>query len=229
MAERGEKMTGPALAIMSRVPSPEGKSRLQELLKPEQRERLQWAFLLDTLDKVKRLPEFKCFVAATPAVQAGRLKAAVGRGVEVVAQPAGDLGWRMLSVMRQLFQYGYAPVILIGADVPTLPPAYLLEAVQMLERFQLVLGPATDGGYYLIGMRYPDGRVMHNISWGRDSVLQETLAVCDRHGLTRGMLGFLRDVDRPADLLALAQELKQVEMESAPVRTANLLRQLFND
>lgn len=229
MAKWGEKMAKPALAIMSRVPSPEGKSRLKELLKPEQREQLQWAFLLDTLDKVKRLPEFTCFVAATPAVQAGKMKAAAGPGVEVVLQPEGNLGYRMLSVIRQLFQRGYSPIILIGADVPALPPASLLEAMKLLERFQLVFGPAMDGGYYLIGMRNPDDRVFQNIAWGTDSVLRDTLVICDSHNLTRGMLGCLRDVDRPADLLALAEELKQMEMRSVPVRTINLLQHLLND
>ncbi|OPY62342.1 MAG: hypothetical protein A4E56_01433 [Pelotomaculum sp. PtaU1.Bin065] len=83
-AKRGEKMARPALAVMARVPSAEGKSRLKELLKPEQREQLQWAFLLDTLDKIKRLPGFACFVAAAPAARAGKLKAAVGPEVEVL-------------------------------------------------------------------------------------------------------------------------------------------------
>ncbi|MCG9966776.1 TIGR04282 family arsenosugar biosynthesis glycosyltransferase [Pelotomaculum terephthalicicum JT] len=220
-------MARPALAVMARVPSAEGKSRLKELLKPEQREQLQWAFLLDTLDKIKRLPGFACFVAAAPAARAGKLKAAVGPEVEVLLQPGGDLGRRMLSVIRQLFQIGYSPTILIGADVPALPPASLLQAVKLLERYHLVFGPAMDGGYYLIGMRNPDDRVFQHIAWGTGSVLRDTLAVCDRHNLTRGLLGCLRDVDRPADLLALAEELKQMEKESVPVRTVKFLQKLL--
>jgi len=222
-------MAQPALAIMSRVPSPEGKSRLKDLLTPEQRENLQWAFLLDTLDKVKQLPVFKCFIAAAPAEQAARLTGAVGPGVEIILQPEGSLGQRMLSVTRHLFQRGYSPVMLIGTDVPVLPPAYLLEALELLEYCQLVLGPAEDGGYYLIGMQRLYSRVFEDIAWGTGGVLQKTLAICDSQNITYGLLNYLRDIDRPADLLAVAEQMKQIRAEPLPIRTVNFLQFVLND
>lgn len=123
------KTAKPALAIMSRVPSPEGKSRLGSVLTPAQREALQWAFLEDTLDKVRRLAEFKCYLAATPAAEINKLAKVVGPGGEVIPQLEGSLGQRMLGVARRLFARGHSPVVLIGTDAPALPPSFLLKTL----------------------------------------------------------------------------------------------------
>lgn len=222
-------MTGPALAIMSRVPSPGGKSRLGCILTPEQREELQWAFLLDTLDKVKQLPEYKIYIAATPAAQTGRLAEITGPGVEIITQPEGDLGRRMLAVIRWLFHRGHGQVVLIGTDTPALRPAHLQKAMILLERYRLVLGPAEDGGYYLIGMNHPEAGVFENIPWGTSGVLPNTLAFCVSNNLTYGLLDCLRDIDRPADLAAVAEQLERGEIATPPIpsRTVQFLQRYF--
>ncbi len=117
-------MVKPALAIMSRVPSVEGKSRLGGILTPAQRVTLQWAFLEDTLNKVRQMPEFKCFIAATPADETDKLTHLAGPGGEVIPQPEGSLGQRMLGIASEIFTRGYSPVVLIGTDVPSLPPFF---------------------------------------------------------------------------------------------------------
>lgn len=219
-------MRKPALAIMSRVPSAEGKSRLGSVLTPAQREALQWAFLGDTLDKVRRLTEFKSYIAATPAAEINKLVKVVGPGQGVITQPGGSLGQRMLGVAGQLFACGHSPVVLIGTDAPALPPSFLLKTLYLLEKSDLVFGPAFDGGYYLIGMRYLEGRVFDGIHWGTGTVLEDTLAVCSRYNLRYSLLARLTDIDRPGDLLAVAEQLEreQIEFIPSPKRTMQFLK-----
>lgn len=215
---------------MSRVPSTEGKSRLGGVLTPVQREALQWAFLMDTLDKVRLLPDFKCYLAATPADEIHRLDEVVGLGWEVMAQPGGSLGQRMLSIASHLFNRGHAPVILIGTDTPALSPSFLQKALQLLNHDDLVFGPASDGGYYLIGMRNLVDVVFEDIDWGAETVLEKTLSVCNSNSLTYSLLDSLMDVDRPDDLLAAAEQCKeQMGMMPVPARTSRFLKFIEKD
>lgn len=219
-------MLKPALAIMSRAPSTEGKSRLGAVLSPAQREALQWAFLEDTLDKIRPLTEFKRYLAVTPPSAINKLAQAVGLGGQVIPQPDGNLGQRMRGIAEQLFLMGHAPVILIGTDVPALPPAYLLKALALLEQSDMVLGPAFDGGYYLIGMRHMKGRVFEDINWGTETVLEKTQTICDKNKLTYKLLNPLMDIDRPGDLLALLAQYGNNELDftPTPARTIQFLK-----
>ncbi|MDD4169234.1 MAG: TIGR04282 family arsenosugar biosynthesis glycosyltransferase [Desulfotomaculaceae bacterium] len=220
-------MGRPALVIMARVPSTEGKSRLSAILTPKQREALQWAFLQDTIEKTRQVAGIKCYIAATPPDRINELKPALGPGVEIIPQPNGDLGRRMLSAICYAYDCGYAPVILIGTDVPMLPAAYLTRAIRMLDKYQVVCGPALDGGYYLIGACYPKECIFKDINWGCSDVLERTVAACKHYNLTYGLLKPLGDVDRPSDLLALAREIKKMDPghPAIPVRTGRFIRE----
>lgn len=220
-------MDKPALIVMARVPSSEGKSRLSEILTPEQREALQWAFLGDTLGKVRQVTGIQCYIAATPSNQINELKQTLGPGVEIIPQPNGDLGKRMLSVTCYAYRLGYSPVILIGTDAPLLPAAYITKTVKMLKRYQVVCGPALDGGYYLIGTRYPRECIFKDINWGHGNVLEKTITACVQHNLTCGLLEPLGDVDRPSDLFALARQIKKMDPghPATPVRTCRFIKQ----
>jgi len=224
-------MKGPALAIIARFPSAEGKSRLSDLLTPAQREKLQWCFLLDTLDKVRQIPELAIYWAVTPATQTDKPVKFIGTDVTIINQPAGDLGQRMFSVAHRLFKRGYRPVILIGTDVPLLQPAYLMQALDFLRTHQLILGPAMDGGYYLIGLNTPEERIFKGVSWGTELVFQQTITYCDEYGLSYHLLPTLRDIDLPADLLSLVMEFKSLGSGTCwfPSRTADFLSTLQVD
>ncbi|KAF1083964.1 2-phospho-L-lactate guanylyltransferase [Sporotomaculum syntrophicum] len=203
-------MGKPALVVMARVPSAEGKSRLSEVLTPEQREALQWAFLQDTIEKVGQVGGIKGYIAATPPDRINELRPGLGPGVDIIPQPNGDLGQRMLSAISYAHGLGYSPVILIGTDTPLLPAAYLTKAISMLDEYQVVCGPALDGGYYLIGMSHPWEGLFKDINWGDSEVLQRTVTVCRHYKLTCGLLEPLPDVDRPSDLLDLAWKIKKM-------------------
>lgn len=219
-------MSKPALVIMTRIPSAQGKSRLSSILTSEQREELQWAFLWDTLDKVSQVPGAKYYVAATPANQIFELKQALRPGTEIIPQAEGDLGQRMLAVINYIFNLGHSPVILIGTDAPLLPVTYLTEAIRFLSRHQLVFGPALDGGYYLIGMGHPMASIFKDIIWGGEGVLEKTIDICEQQKLSYCLLAPLGDVDRPEDLLALTRQTKNenIGCEEISTRTMKFLR-----
>ncbi len=123
-------------------------------------------------------------------------------------QVGADLGERMSFAFDQGFRRGYQRVVVVGADCPAVSTAVLAQAFSALEQEELVLGPTSDGGYYLIGLRSPRPDFFENISWGSDQVLDQTLAVASKAGLQAVLLASLSDVDRPEDVEALPLALR---------------------
>ncbi|MCI1187706.1 TIGR04282 family arsenosugar biosynthesis glycosyltransferase [Hymenobacter sp. DH14] len=117
-------------------------------------------------------------------------------------QPEGDLGERMTAAFAAAFAAGAGRVAIIGTDCPGLRASHLTEAFAALETADVVLGPATDGGYYLLGLREPRPELFQNKTWSTDSVLADTLADAQRLGLRAALLPELRDVDTAQDLAA---------------------------
>ncbi|WP_460608257.1 TIGR04282 family arsenosugar biosynthesis glycosyltransferase [Hymenobacter terrigena] len=121
-------------------------------------------------------------------------------------QPEGDLGARMAAAFAAAFEAGAGRVAIIGTDCPGLRDTHLNQAFVLLETNDLVLGPATDGGYYLLGLRQPQPELFRNKNWSTESVLADTLADAGRLGLRVAFLPTLRDVDNAADLAAWRTE-----------------------
>ncbi len=120
-------------------------------------------------------------------------------------QGQGDIGRRMERALADGFQDGYTSIVIIGSDIPDISSAIIHQAFEELEKNNLVLGPAGDGGYYLIGMQkaeevkaYPE--LFRAISWGTNKVLSQTMAAADQLGIGYALLNTLKDVDRPEDL-----------------------------
>ena len=123
----------------------------------------------------------------------------------IYMQTGQDLGARMDAAIRQtLLKKSVESVILIGTDCPALTQRYLDQALLALESgVDVVLGPAEDGGYVLVGMRRPIGAVFEDIPWGTEQVMQRTLEALKAKELTYRLLDTLWDVDRPEDLARL--------------------------
>ncbi|MFN6473710.1 MAG: TIGR04282 family arsenosugar biosynthesis glycosyltransferase [Nostoc sp. SerVER01] len=123
-------------------------------------------------------------------------------GLDLVYQPQGegDLGSRMARSLFEAFQSGAEKAIIIGTDCPGLNAQILATAFDKLRTFDLVLGPAMDGGYYLIGLRQPIPELFANIEWGTAQVFQRTVEIAQKLNLSHVNLVFLADVDRPEDL-----------------------------
>ena len=119
------------------------------------------------------------------------------------AQPAGDLGVRLRQACASAFRGRAQRVVVFGTDVPELSAGILQLAFAGLREHDVVLGPATDGGYYLIGMRRDHPELFAGIDWGTARVCAQTLAAIERQGLSVTELPTLGDVDRPEDTAAL--------------------------
>ena len=119
-------------------------------------------------------------------------------------QPPGNLGARMAAALERALAGG-GRAVLIGSDCPGYAPGYLAAAFAMLDEQDAVLGPATDGGYVLIGLGRPAPELFARISWGSDSVLAETRARLAGLGLRWNELPALCDLDRPEDLAGHVQ------------------------
>ncbi len=128
---------------------------------------------------------------------------AEAHGWTVMEQPAGDLGERM----RRIAALGLAEsdgVVLIGNDCPALDGDYLAAACEALREQEVVLGPAEDGGYVLLGLRRIDPLLFESLPWGSDRLLALTCERLHQLGWAYGLLPVLWDVDRPEDLPRLA-------------------------
>lgn len=124
----------------------------------------------------------------------------LGTGTVYYPQGEGDLGARLETAFRQNFAAGRSGAIAIGSDCPALGSEHLAAAIAALQRADVVLGPATDGGYYLIGLSRPQPVLFDAIAWGTGEVLAQTLAAATAQGLTVALLTPLTDVDLPEDL-----------------------------
>jgi rSAM/selenodomain-associated transferase 1 len=129
----------------------------------------------------------------------------LGPGFSYCHQGSGDIGLRMGRALQNAFEQGCETVVIIGSDIPDITTNIMQKAFKALNQNDLVLGPAGDGGYYLIGMhrktfRHWNTQLFSDIRWGTARVLPQTLSIAKKIGLNYNLLDTLRDVDRPEDL-----------------------------
>jgi rSAM/selenodomain-associated transferase 1 len=193
----------PVLAVLTRAPSSGGKTRLFAALGVPTDPSLLTALLLDTLDG-GTVPSVRQVVAVTPASACDEVQAIVG-DTEVIAQPDGDLGARMRATMAALFARGAPAVVLVGSDLPHITAAVVADACAgvMEEPETLVLGPAHDGGYYLIAARRVPS-VFSGITWGSADVMTQTARAAVADGYRVHRLPMMTDVDTPDALRGAA-------------------------
>ena len=122
-------------------------------------------------------------------------------------QADGDLGERMTAAFAAAFAAGASRVAIIGTDCPGLRADHLTQAFALLAEHDVVLGPATDGGYYLLGLRQPQPELFQNKEWSTATVLSDTVADARRLGRRVALLPELRDVDTAEDLAIWRAEM----------------------
>ncbi|WP_295631216.1 TIGR04282 family arsenosugar biosynthesis glycosyltransferase [Novosphingobium sp.] len=182
---------GPGIALFARYPTPGvAKTRLIPALGEEGAAALHRKLVELTLAAVRDsgLPFEVRVTGASPAAFAAWL----GDTVSLVPQGDGDLGARLARVE--------APMLLIGSDCPDLTPTHLLAAARRLETSAAVIGPAGDGGYWLLGLAHALPECFQAMPWGTDTVAAETRARLAAVGITPVELDTLHDCDRPEDL-----------------------------
>jgi rSAM/selenodomain-associated transferase 1 len=124
----------------------------------------------------------------------------LGNQYDYVNQGSGDLGERLKSAFETVFEQGKGKVVIIGTDCPDITPIILKQGFDALNNHDLVLGPAKDGGYYLIGIKCLISELFQGISWGTETVFAETIKIGTQLGLKTAFLPELTDIDRPEDL-----------------------------
>ncbi len=139
----------------------------------------------------------------TPGDAAAEMRAWLG-DLDYRRQVGRDLGERMAHAFTEHFAAGDGPVIAIGADAPGVTREILVDADHRLETADVVLGPAVDGGYYLLGLRSPAPLLLDAVPWGTSRVLEVTVSRCEVAHLTVATLPQLRDLDTVEDLDALS-------------------------
>jgi rSAM/selenodomain-associated transferase 1 len=205
------------------------KTRLAREIGPAAALALYRAFAKDEFEWLAAFPAVERRLCFTP--RAGRqaclgLLPAGGRdSFRPVAQRAGGLGIRLLAAFDAAFRARFRPVVAIGTDAPLLSPAILEAALLALGRKDAVIGPARDGGYYLVGLRRFAPDLFEGIPWSTGDVLRATLARARRARLATALLEPLLDVDTAADLPLLERDLRAARAEGAyqPRRTARAL------
>jgi uncharacterized protein len=188
------------LGVFAKQPVPGAvKTRLARETTPEWACEVAAAFLADTLDRVAVLPVERILVYAPAQAQAWFESAGQGR-FALQPQADGDLGQRMQAFFETHIGRGADCTVIVGTDSPTLPVDYIKEAFDLCA--DVVLGPARDGGYYLLGCG-PRGAppIFDGIAWGTAGVLAETVRRLD--GWHLNLLPPWYDVDTLADWQAL--------------------------
>ena len=195
--------------LFAKKPAPGAvKTRLQSHLGPSEAARLYEALLLDCATALHATQAAAKVVAFTPAYAEGALRTLLTPigAFEYVPQPEGDLGQRMEGLMQWAFARGAERVVLVGSDSPSLPVEYIDEGLALLREKEVVLGPSTDGGYYLVGRRKGESRIFQDVTWSTGMVLEQTLARLGTQ--TLGLLPLWYDVDTPADAAFLKVHLE---------------------
>lgn len=134
---------------------------------------------------------------------------------DLIPQGDQDLGNRMLRYFEEMFENGSDRVILIGSDLPTISLELIESAFVALERNDVVLGPALDGGYYLIGMSKRPHDIFQGIAWSTDSVLDETIKILKQNQLSFHLLAEMDDVDQFENLNQLVVDLRKLGAEKS--------------
>ncbi len=236
-SDRHQPVTA-ALVIFAKAPIPgQVKTRLCPALTEDEAATLHGSFVLDTLERTKAAAnKFKLsvdrFLACAPSSTHVFFRIMEARhGVTLLEQEGEDLGARMRQAFDRLFAHGYRQICLVGTDVPSLPLTHYRDAVESLTRHDLVLGPAKDGGYYLIGMTTPHPDLFMDIPWSTDQVLTLTHQKAASAGLKTALLPVWNDVDTVRDLHDLiddcAADKKRPKQERVySTRTAGTLELL---
>jgi uncharacterized protein len=194
-------MTARALAVLAKLPVPgRVKTRLAAGFGAVEAARAAEAMLADTLASVRAVDAepWLCFAPA----EARAPMAARAPGFRLLAQADGDLGDRLAACLDALLAGGADRVAIVGADTPHAPPATYAAGFDLLDGHDVVLGPALDGGYYLVAAKAPAPELFVGVPMGTAAVLEVTVGRAEAAGLSVALLPALRDLDRPGDLAA---------------------------
>jgi rSAM/selenodomain-associated transferase 1 len=216
-----------ALVLLAKAPVPgQVKTRLCPPLTADEAATLHGTFVLDALESSasaasRGLPKqsprrFDRLLACWPSSQHVFFQIMEERhGVGLIDQRGDDLGARMANAADEMFRRGYQRVLLVGTDLPDLPESVYQDALTLMATHDVILGPSSDGGYYLIGLSRPAPDLFRDIPWSTDQVLGVTLRKAQEAALATAQLPMHRDIDTLDDLLSLLNTLPSGNRQGA--------------
>jgi rSAM/selenodomain-associated transferase 1 len=202
------------------------KSRLARQLGEDAALSLYENMVLDAIDMLKR-GRFPFRICFTPPDAGNRMTGWLGREHDYLPQTGGDLGDRMDEAFAGVFSTAVEAALLIGSDIPGLTTGIIEEAFASLVTNDAVIGPADDGGYYLIGFRkntFTPG-IFHDMVWSTNTVFRMTMDKLHDASRKAHILSKLTDVDTIEDLKTLLSQVRGPA--SGPSRTRSFLEQHF--
>ena len=229
-----EKRRTAAVVVMARSPAAARapKSRLRQAVPAEaDRRRLYAAFLADTVAIRSALPDVAWRVACAPGAEADGFAPLGIDGTLLLPQRGDDLGAREHNLFEDLFAAGFTRVVLIGSDLPTLPAEHVADALARLRPGTVTLGPAADGGYYLIGLTAPDPGdavpdLFTGVRWGTSSAFEDTVRAAARSGIAVERIAGWYDVDDADGMERLRRDVGPAGEEIRAPATARVLERL---
>jgi len=180
------------------------KSRLAAAIGEEMALEVYTRFILDIAGTVDA-SGYPLRICYSPPDAGDMFSSWPGQGYPAMPQQGDDLGARMENAFHRIFSEGTDSAVLIGSDLPDLPATVIHDAFEALTRSDAVIGPATDGGYYLIGFTRAAfaPRIFQGIAWSTDRVFEETMKKFREGSLRVGVLPEWSDVDTIEDLRTL--------------------------
>jgi hypothetical protein len=206
-------VSGAAIGIICKAPQPgRSKTRLAIAIGEVAASELSACFLRDVAAAIDAVPEAisrRGYGVYAPAGTEHIMRQLLPAGFGLLLQAGDDLGHVLLGATRALLLAGHGSVLLVNGDSPTLPPRLLVQAVEALREpgDRMVLGPASDGGYYLVGLKRPHQHLFTRIAWGTETVARSTCERAADIGLATTLLPEWYDIDDGETLRWLQDEL----------------------
>lgn len=185
------------------------KTRLAKDIGKEKATLLYRLFIEAILTRTKDR-NFLRFIFYTPREDKDKIENWIGYDLNIFPQKGIDLGERLSSAFKFTFEKGAKKVIAIGTDSPTIDKNIIQAAFENLKNRQCVLGPTSDGGYYLIGLSIYKQEIFKEIDWGTKKVFEQTKDRLKRSHISYGLLNESFDVDSINDLFILKQSLQEI-------------------
>jgi len=199
-----------ALLIVAKRPvAGQTKTRLCPPLSAEQAAQLYECFLRDTLDVARAVRGVTRLIAYLPHDEDGYFHQ-LAPDFGLLPQVGADLGERLDHALSQCLRDGFERAVIMDSDSPTLPSAHVALAFDALDHADVTLGPCDDGGYYLIGLKRPQPRLLREVRMSTPTVLRDTLTLAEQAGLRAALLPLWYDVDTALELQRLRDELSRV-------------------
>lgn len=212
------------LVVAKRPAAGQTKTRLCPPLSGDSAAALYECFLRDTLEVTRQVPGITRAIGYLPE-HADDYFRALAPDMALTPQRGADLGERLDHLLADALAAGADQAVVMDSDSPTLPAAYIAQAFRALDgAADVVLGPCDDGGYYLIGLKRPQPRLLRDVQMSTPHVVRDTLALAEQLGLQVALLPSWYDVDTVAELERLRAELRDL-----PPAQARWTRSFFSE